>query len=74
MADQFECKLVWMDDEPLLPGRRYWLMLGARVVNASVTEIKYRLNVQSLEHVAARTLALNEIGVCNLALDAPRAF
>jgi bifunctional enzyme CysN/CysC len=74
VADQFECTLVWMDDEPLLPGRRYALMLGTRVVNASVTEIKYRLNVHTLEQMAARTLALNEIGVCKLALDAQVAF
>ena len=74
VADQFECTLVWMDDEPLLPGRRYWLMLGTRTVNASVTEIKHRLNVHTLEHMAARTLALNEIGVCKLALDAPVPF
>ena len=74
VADQFECTLVWMDDEPLLPGRRYWFMLGTRVVNASVTEIKHRLNVRTLEHMAARTLALNEIGVCKLALDAAVPF
>ncbi len=74
VADQFECKLVWMDDEPLLPGRRYAFMLGARVVNASVTDIKYRLNVHTLEQMAARTLSLNEIGVCKLALDAPLPF
>ena len=74
VADQFECTLVWMGDEPLLPGRRYALMLGTRTVNASVTEIKHRLNVHSLEHMAARTLALNEIGVCKLALDAPVPF
>ena len=74
VADQFECTLVWMDDEPLLPGRRYWFMLGTRLVNASVTEIKHRLNVHTLAHVAARTLALNEIGVCKLALDAPVSF
>ena len=74
VADQFECTLVWMDDEPLLPGRRYGFMLGTRWVNASVTEVKYRLNVHTLEQMAARTLALNEIGVCKLALDAPVPF
>ena len=74
VADQFECTLVWMDDEPLLPGRRYAFMLGTRTVNASITDIKHRLNVHTLEHMAARTLALNEIGVCKLALDAPVPF
>jgi len=74
VADQFECHLVWMDDEPLLPGRGYLLKIGARTVNATVTEIKHKVNVNTLEHVAAKTLALNEIAVCNLSLDRPVAF
>ena len=74
VADQFECNLVWMDDEPLLPGRPYLLKLGARTVNATVTEIKHKVNVNTLEHTASKTLALNEIGVCNLALDRAVAF
>ncbi|MBK6789503.1 MAG: sulfate adenylyltransferase subunit CysN [Betaproteobacteria bacterium] len=69
VADQFECHLVWMDDEPLLPGRPYLLKLGARTVNATVTEIKHKVNVNTMEHLAAKILELNEIGVCNLALD-----
>ncbi len=73
-ADQFECSIVWMADEPLLPGRPYLLKIGARTVNASVTEPKYKVNVNTLEHVATKTLALNEIGVCNIALDQPVAF
>ncbi len=74
VADQFECHLVWMDDEPLLPGRPYLLKLGARTVNATVTEIKHKVNVNTLEHLATKTLALNEIGVCNLGLDRAVAF
>jgi bifunctional enzyme CysN/CysC len=74
VADQFECHLVWMDDEPLLPGRGYWLKIGARTVNATVTEIKHKVNVNTLEPTAARTLALNEIAVCKLALDRPVPF
>ncbi len=74
VADQFECNLVWMDDEPLLPGRPYLLKLGARTVNATVTEIKHKVNVNTLEHTATKTLALNEIGVCNLGLDRAVAF
>jgi bifunctional enzyme CysN/CysC len=74
VADQFECHLVWMDDEPLLPGRPYLLKLGARTVNATVTEIKHKVNVNTLEHTATKTLALNEIGVCNLGLDRAVAF
>jgi len=74
VADQFEATLVWMDDEPLLPGRPYLLKLAARTVGASVTEPKYKVNVNTLEKLAAKRLELNEIGVCNLSLDAPIAF
>jgi bifunctional enzyme CysN/CysC len=74
VADQFECTIVWMADEPLLPGRQYLLKIGARTVVATVTEPKYKLNVNTLEHLAAKQLALNEIGVCNLALDRALPF
>ena len=69
VAGQFEATVVWMDDEPLPPGRAYLLKIGARTVGASVTEIKHRVNVNTLEHTAAKRLELNEIGVCNLSLD-----
>ncbi len=69
VANQFEATVVWMDDEPLPPGRTYLLKLGARTVSASVTDIKHRVNVNTLEHTAAKRLELNEIGVCNLSLD-----
>ncbi len=74
VADQFECTLVWMTDEPLLPGRAYKLKIGARTVGATVTAIKYEVQVNTLEHLAATQLALNGIAVCNLALDAPVPF
>lgn len=74
VADQFEATIVWMDDEAMLPGRPYLLKLGARTVAAQVTEPKYKINVNTLEHLAAKRLELNEIGVCNLSLDAPIAF
>lgn len=74
VADQFEATIVWMDDEAMLPGRPYLLKLGARTVSAQVTEPKYKVNVNTLEHLAAKRLELNEIGVCNLSLDAPIAF
>jgi bifunctional enzyme CysN/CysC len=74
VADQFEATIIWMADEPLLPGRPYLLKIGARTVNAQIGALKYKVNVNSLEHVAAKTLALNEIGVCNLSLDHPVAF
>ena len=74
VADQFEATIIWMADEPMLPGRPYLLKIGARTVNAQIGDLKYKVNVNSLEHVAAKTLALNEIGVCNLSLDHPVAF
>jgi bifunctional enzyme CysN/CysC len=74
VADQFECTLVWMSDEPLLPGRPYLMKIGARTVPATVSELKYRVDVNTLEHLAARTLELNGIGVCNLSLSAPVPF
>ena len=74
VADQFECTLVWMHDEPMLAGRPYLLKIGARTVSATITEIKYQVNVNTLEHVAAKRLELNAIGVCNLSLDRPIAF
>ncbi len=73
-ADQFETTLVWMADEPLLPGRPYWLKIGAKTVGASVTEIKHKINVNTLEHLAAKDLALNEIAVVNISLDQAVAF
>ncbi|AUN94244.1 sulfate adenylyltransferase subunit CysN [Pseudazoarcus pumilus] len=74
VADQFECTLVWMADEPMLPGRPYQLKIGTRTVSASVTAIKHQINVNTLEHNAARTLELNGIAECNLSLDRPVAF
>ncbi|HEX5378211.1 MAG TPA: sulfate adenylyltransferase subunit CysN [Phenylobacterium sp.] len=74
VADQFEATVVWMDDESMLPGRPYLMKLGARTVGASITEPKYKVNVNTLEKLAAKRLELNEIGVCNLSLDAAIAF
>jgi bifunctional enzyme CysN/CysC len=74
VADQFETTLVWMHDDPLLVGRQYWLKTGGSTVPVQVTDLKYRLNITTLEHLAAKTLALNEIGVANVALDRPIAF
>jgi bifunctional enzyme CysN/CysC len=74
VADQFEATLVWFDDEPLLPGRPYLLKLGTRTVTAQVAEPKHKVNVNTLEKLAATRLELNEIGVCNLSLSAPIAF
>jgi bifunctional enzyme CysN/CysC len=74
VADQFETTLVWMSEEPLLPGRSYWLKLGTKLASATVTEIKHKVNVNTLEEAAAKQLELNEIGVANLSLDQPIAF
>jgi bifunctional enzyme CysN/CysC len=74
VADQFEAVVVWMSDEPMLPGRPYWLKTGTKQVSATITEPKYKVNVNTLEHLAAKKLELNEIGVCNLSLDQPIAF
>ena len=73
-ADQFESHVVWMADEPLLAGRSYLMKLGTRNASATVTEIKYKVNVNTLEHLAAKRLELNEIGLCNISLDRPVAF
>ncbi len=74
VADQFETTIVWMHDDPLLVGRQYLLKIGGSTVPVQVTDLKYRLNVNTLEHLAAKTLALNEIGVANIGLDRPIAF
>jgi len=74
VADQFEATIVWFDDDHLLPGRPYLLKLGTRTVQAQVTEPKYKVNVNTLEKLAAKHLELNEIGVCNLSISAPIAF
>ncbi|MFO7910430.1 MAG: sulfate adenylyltransferase subunit CysN, partial [Halomonas sp.] len=73
-ADQFETSLVWMHDEPLLPGRPYLMKLGTQTVSATVTDIKYQVNVNTLEHTASKQLDLNAIGVCTLSLNKAVAF
>lgn len=69
VADQFEATLVWMQDAEMLPGRPYLLKIGSQTVTATVTEPKYEVNVNTLEHLASKTLGLNAIGVVNLSLD-----
>ena len=70
VADQFEATIVWMDEHEMVPGRGYWLKLGARTVNATVQQPKYALNVNTQEHLAAKTLELNGIGVVELITNA----
>ena len=74
MADQFEAALVWMQEEPLYPGRPYLMKIGAQTVTATVTDLKYQVNVNTMEHLAAKRLELNGIAVCNIALDRVVAF
>jgi len=73
-SDQIAAHLIWMSDEELLPGRPYLLKIGARTVSAVVSELKHRVDVDSFKPLAAKTLGLNDIGFCNLALAEPVAF
>jgi bifunctional enzyme CysN/CysC len=74
VADQFEAAIVWMADEPLIPGRGYWLKLGTQTVTATVHHPKYEVNVNTLEHLAAPTLGLNAIGIAEIATDREITF
>ena len=73
-ADQFEATIVWMDDDPLTVGRAYWLKLGPQTVSVTVQQPKYTVNVNTLEHLACKTLELNAIGVAEIATDKPLVF
>jgi bifunctional enzyme CysN/CysC len=73
-ADQFEAHLVWMSDEPLTPGRGYWLKLGTQTVSATVQQPKYQINVNTMEQLAAKTLDLNAIGVAVVTTDRQLVF
>ena len=74
VADQFEAHVVWMHEDEMLPGRPYLMKIGARTVGVTIGHPKYRVDVNSLEQLAASTLQLNEIGVCNISLDRPIPF
>ena len=74
VADQFAAHLLWMGEQALLPGRPYWLKIGARTVTAQVTDIKHKVDVNTQAELAARHLDLNEVGCCNLSLDQAIAF
>ena len=74
VADQFEATLVWMSDEALLPGRTYLMKLATQTVAATIQPPKYQVNINTLEHLAAKTLELNAIGVANLSTDRPIVF
>jgi bifunctional enzyme CysN/CysC len=74
VANQFEATIVWMQDEPLLQSRAYLMKLGTKTVIATIAPIKYRIDVGTLEHVPAKKLDLNDIGVCGLELSSAIAF
>jgi bifunctional enzyme CysN/CysC len=73
-ADQFEARIIWMHDDPLLPGRPYLIKMGAQVTNAQISDLKYKVNVNTLEHMAGKTLELNEVGIANISADKALAF
>ena len=74
IADRFEATLVWMSEEPLVPRRGYWLKIGTQIVSASIQPPKYQIGINTLEHLAAKTLDLNAIGVCTFSTDKPITF
>jgi bifunctional enzyme CysN/CysC len=73
-VDQFAANVIWMSEQPLVPGRSYLMKIGTRTVPATVTALKHRIDVDTLAHLAEKTLGLNEIGFCNLSTAAPVAF
>jgi len=74
VADQFTANIVWFDEHALLPGRSYILRTETDQMNATVTELKYRVDVNTFSHEAAKSLELNEVGVCNISTQTPLAF
>ncbi|MCC5959888.1 MAG: sulfate adenylyltransferase subunit CysN [Rhodobacteraceae bacterium] len=69
VADQFEATIIWMEDEDMIPGRAYWLKIGPQTVSAVVAQPKYQININTMEHLACKTLDLNAIGVATLTTD-----
>jgi bifunctional enzyme CysN/CysC len=74
VADQFEGTIVWMHEQAMMRGRSYLMKIGARTVTATISPIKHKINVNTLEHVATNQLELNEIGICGIELDCAIAF
>ncbi|GGY36701.1 sulfate adenylyltransferase subunit CysN [Parvularcula lutaonensis] len=73
-AGQLQAKILWMDDEEMLPGRQYILKSNNRMIPAQITDLKHRIDVNTLEHLSGKTLKLNEIGECNLSLTQRLVF
>ena len=73
-ADQLSAKIIWFDEEAMLPGRAYAIRCGSQTSTATVSSLKYKLNVDNLDHVAGKTLEMNEVGLCNLSVTKPLVF
>ncbi len=74
IADQFAAHLVWMSNENLFPGRSYFVKINNCTLAATVTDLKHQLDIDTMSKLAAKTLALNEVGICNLSVARPIAF
>ena len=74
IADQIAARIVWFDEEPMLPGRTYAIKCGSQTTTATISSLKYKLNVDNLDHVAGKTLELNEVGLCNLSTGKALVF
>jgi bifunctional enzyme CysN/CysC len=74
VVDQFAAHVLWMTEDAMLPGRSYLMRIGTKYLPARITSLKHKVDVNTLEHIAAKTLGLNEIGLCNLATAVPVAF
>ncbi len=73
-ADQFEARIIWMHEDEMLPGRPYLIKMGGQISGAQISTLKYKVNVNTLEHMAGKTLELNEVGIANIAADRALAF
>jgi bifunctional enzyme CysN/CysC len=74
VSDQLSAHVLWMAEDEMLPGRQYLLKIGAKTVPATISELKHKVDVNTFEHLAAKTLALNEVGYGNFSLSTPIAF
>ena len=73
-TDQFAAHVIWMHDEEMIPGRQYFIKTANRIISGAISELKHKVNVNTLEHMSGKTLELNEVGFCNLSTSAPIAF
>jgi bifunctional enzyme CysN/CysC len=73
-ADQISAHVIWFGDEPMLPGRPYLIRIGTQTATATITQLKHKINIENLDHIAGRQLELNEIGNCNLSFSRPLVF